>query len=721
MEPNRPSSDEINLRKYWLILRRHWLPATGVFFAVSTLAALSTLFEQPLYQAQGRLLFKSSRAPSLVGLGEGIGRLETLAFGGNPLDTQAQIVKSIPVAQTVIDTLNLKTDEGDDWDPQAVIEPLQVTNIPGTDVLRISYNSPEPEKAAAIVNQVMDAYIAINIDANRTEAKSAREFIEAQLPKTEAAVEKAERALRRFKQTNQIIDLTQEANAIVDILKTLDNQIATVEAQLAEVTTQTEALSSQLGRSSAESLNAVTLGQISGVQDVLKELQTVQSQLAIERTRYRAGHPNVSALERQEVALAALLQERVGEVIGSDQATPAGGLEMGLLQQSLTETLIESEVQRLGLQQRLNQLRQTREGYRTRVEAFPDLERTQGALERRRLTARSTYEALLVRLQEVQVAENQLVENARIIEEALVPISPVGGRKKLIVAAGTVCGALLAIAFAFLLDVIDRSIKTIQDAQELLGYQLLGLLPDVSPELPNHQYYARLPVVSEPHSQVSQAFQRLRANLQLLTAPFASKSKVITITSATKQEDTSLLTANLAASFAQNNQKVLLIDTRFVYPLQHAIWGIANTKGFHEVLQDEILPTSGMQSVTENLHVLTAGLSPYKSLTMFDSKVLIEAIKNLSEDYDWIVFDAPSLSESGDAIILGQLSSGLALVVDPSKADIGSLNSAKSLLERSEQVVLGIIGSGINEEYEDSSELRMTLWQAMDMKRTISS
>lgn len=719
MEPNIPSPEEINLRKYWLILKRRWLPATGIFMAVSALAAISTLFEQPVFQAQGRLLFKSSRASSLVGLGGEIGRLETLAFGGNPLDTQAQIVKSIPVASTVIDTLNLTTDDGEKWSPQFVIDPLQVSNIPGTDVLRISYKSPDPEKAAAIVNQVMNAYISINIDANRTEAKSAREFIEAQLPKTEAAVEKAERALRRFKQENKIIDLRQEATAIVDILGTLDNQIASVESELAEVTTQTQALGDQLGSSLSENVDAVTLSQVSGVQDVLKDLQAVQSELALEQTRYRDGHPNVAGLKRQEAALSDLLQERIGQVVGTEQTVPTGSLEVGNLQQVLTQDLIQFDLQRLGLEQRLAQLRQTRQNYQSRVGAFPDLERTQGALERRQLTARSTYEALLLRLQEVQVAENQLVENARIIENAVIPELPVGGKKKLIVAAGAVSGALLAIAVAFLLDLLDRSIKTIQDAQELLGYPLLGLLPEELSNSSNHQYYAQLPVLAEPHSHVTQAFQRLRANLQLISSPYPHK--LLTITSATAKEKTSVLAANLAAAIAQSNQTVLLIDSHLVYPIQHAIWGIPNDAGFSEVIQKNVSPQNWVQPVNTNLSVLTAGLSPFRSLTMFDSHLIIEHIQKLSYQYDWILFDAPSLSESGDAVILGQISNGIALALDPSKADISSLKSAKSLLERSEQNVLGIIATGVDEEYEDNAELRMTLWQALNVKNTISS
>lgn len=719
MEPTLSQSDDINLRKYWQVLQRQWLPATGVFLVVSSLATLSTLFEQPIYQAEGRLLFKSSRASSLVGLGGEIGRLETLAFGGNPLDTQAQIVKSIPVANAVIDTLSLTTETGEKWLPQLIIESLQVANIPGTDVLRISYKSPDKEKATAIVNQVMNAYISINIEANRTEAKSAREFIEAQLPKTEAAVEKAERALRRFKQENQIVDLNQEATAVVDILGSLDNQIAAVESQLAEVTAQAQALGNQLGNTPAATVNAVALSQVSGVQDVLKELQAVQRDLALEQTRYREGHPNVEGLKRQETALSNLLQERVSEVIGSEQFVPVGALEVGALQQSLTQELIEFELQRLGLEQKLNQLRLTRSNYQSRVKVFPDLERTQGVLERRKLTARSTYEALLLRLQEIQVAENQLVENARIIENAVIPAMPIGGKKKLIVAAGVVCGTLLAIATAFLLDLLDRSVKTIQDAQELLEYPLLGLLPEDLSNSSNHQYYDKLPVLSEPHSHITQAFQRLRANLQLISRPYTNK--LLTITSATPKEETSILIANLAAAIAQSNQTVLLIDSHLAYPIQHAIWGLSNDRGFSEVIQQKVTAKTVIQTVNTHLSVLTAGLSPFRSLTMYDSSLIIDHIQKLSKRYDWILFDAPSLSDSGDAIILGQLSNGIALSLDPSKADIGSLKSAKSLLERSEQHVLGIIAFGVDEEYEDNAELRMTLWQTLNVKKTIPS
>ncbi len=158
------------LLQYWVILRRRWLPAATVFGAVLALTAINALQKPPIYEATGQLLFKKNTQSSLTGVGSQLGQLEA-SVRGNPLENEAAILRSLPIAQKVVDTLKLSQE------PRSILGNLLVKNIQGTDILEIAYKDPEPEKAAAIVNTMLAIYIENDVNANRAETRAALNFI----------------------------------------------------------------------------------------------------------------------------------------------------------------------------------------------------------------------------------------------------------------------------------------------------------------------------------------------------------------------------------------------------------------------------------------------------------------------------------------------------------------------------------------------------------------
>ncbi len=731
MEKNAPS-DDLNIGKYWRVLRRRWLPATTVFITVSVLSFFSTSLETPVYSARGSLLFRTSRAPSLTGLDQNLGELDSLTFASNPLETQAQIVQSVPVAQAVIRDLNLTNEEGEPLSPSALLNSLQVSIVSETtDVLLVTYRSEDPELAAAIVNGVMREYIDSNLLDNRAEAASAREFIESKLPESEAAVRDAEIALRQFKEDNQIVTLEEEADAIVEILKNLDQQILATQADLVDTASQSAELSEQLGMDSRQSLISTALGATPGIQDLLAEFQAVQNELAIERTRYRDNYPTIVRLERQEAALNALLQDRIAQGVGEAVSINPGQIRAGQLQQNVTETLVNLEIQQIGLAQQLEQLSTTRNTYQSRARVFPRLEEIQGLLERRLENAISNYQDLLVRLQEVQIAENQNLGNARIIQEALAPTSPVSNQSELIVFAGAVCGALLGIAVAFLLDLLDRSVKSVKDAQTLLKYPLLGVIPDNTRHEPsvkpsrNMGNHADVSVINDPFSLISKSYQILLANIKAVCGQ--KQGNVVVFASATEDEGTSVVTANLAATVAQSHQNVLLIDANFSNPSQHRIWGLHKTEGLSDVIDCHLKDTAfrwkdAVHQVQPQLSVMVAGKAVVNSLEAFSSPGMDALLFRIASDYDVVIIDTPPLIDSADAIFLSRLTQGLVLVVGHQKATVNNLEAVRDMLVRSHQRVFGFVANQVPDSSEvQSSLLQMPFLETSETSKALSS
>ena len=151
---------DINIQNLWLVIKRRWLPAAGVFGCVLGVSALAASCQKPVYTAQGKILLKKiDHASSLTDFSQtDHTQLEPLTQEGNPANTEIEIISSLRLAKNTIDALKLKDEEGYTLKPTDFIGQLKLKNIPSTDVVQVAYESQNPKKAAAIVNKLMSLY-----------------------------------------------------------------------------------------------------------------------------------------------------------------------------------------------------------------------------------------------------------------------------------------------------------------------------------------------------------------------------------------------------------------------------------------------------------------------------------------------------------------------------------------------------------------------------------
>ncbi len=700
-------TEYIDLHQYWFILKRRWLPASAVLGSVLLLTALVTFLQKPVYQAQGELLLKKADSTSsLTGLGKEIGELDSVQ--SNPLETEAHIIRSIAVSPKVMPALNLKDRKGVPLKRKDILKLLDVRSIKGTDILQISFKSTVPQEAVAVVNKLMNFYLEKNIRTNRAEAVAAREFIEDQLPKNKDTVRKAEAALRSFKEKNKIVALPEEAKAAVTEISNLESQIAKAQVDLTNTTTRSAALRNQLGMNSQQATALSTLSQSRGVQKVLEDLQAVQSQLELERSRFLEDAPIIVNLKSKEAQLKALLQERITQVLGSQQQPGDGNLQIGELQQNLIEEFVKSEVERLVLTNQLTALARVEAISKQRANVIPQLEQSQQDLEREVEAAQATYETLLKKLQEVRITEQQNVGNAQITQVALDPEKPLSPKKRLNFGLGGVVGILLAVVTALVLDARDTSIKTVREARELLGYTLLGIIPNFekidkvgSRSKDREGATPKIPVKDTPRSLISETYRMLYANLKFLGSD--KEVRVIAVTSAVPKEGKSTVCANLGLAIAQLGFKVLLVDADMYHPSQHKFWELSNTVGLSNIIVEQLELKTAIAKAMPNLYVLTSGVLPPNPLALLNSRRMASLIEDFSQSYDFVIIDTPPLSAAADARILSAMTDGMLMVVQPKLVDSASAIAAKELLDQSGQNVLGMVINGVNPENEPDS------------------
>ncbi len=694
--------EEIDLQRYWLVLKRRWRPAS-VVFAATVMAALGVgLTQKPLYEAGAKLLLQPDKTAALTGVSQELGSLKPIKQTGDPLATQSEIIFSLPILEDTIRSLDLRDAEGVPVKPSDLAEDLSVSPLPDTDLIEISYRSGQPELSAAVVNQVMRSYIEANVSSNRSEVMAARRFLEDELPRAQEEAEGLSEALKSFSEENGIIALSEEAGMTVTAIANLEDQINQTQIALVAAETKADQISRQLGMSGQQALRLASVNQSPAVQSSLAQLQGLRSDLATAMTRYTDRHPSVRALKRQEAALIDVLRNRVSEVVGS--ANAPGLLSMSSIDEKLAEELVQAEVARASTYNQLATLVSTRDAYQRRGEVFPGLEKTQTELRQRRDSAQRTYETLRQRLNEIQLAENRNVGSANIVELAIPPEEPtVEGQLKYLLAGG-VAGALLGVAVAFFLDLIDRTLKTVKDGEQIFGYVLLGVIPrfDLSKNYDLPEYAAeedglpsrRIITLESVYPILSGAYQMLQANLRFISSD--KKLKALVMTSSIAGEGKSEVSANLAAAIAQTNRRVLLVDADMRTPSQHHLWNIVNSVGLSHVLVGEGSLERALQPVTDNLTVLTAGVVPPNPMALLDSDRMAALIELFREQFDYVIFDTPSLTGSADAAVLGSLADGVLMVMRPRHVSYDRAIAAKHLLDRSGAPVLGMVANGVD-------------------------
>ncbi|MEH2392428.1 MAG: polysaccharide biosynthesis tyrosine autokinase [Nostoc sp.] len=702
-----PNFEEVNIQKYLEVFQRRWLPLVGIVAISVTFGCLYAFSLKPSYKAEGSLMIKTNRSSSLTGLPEDIGRLEALNMNDNPLETQVKVIGSNPVIEKTINSLNLKDSQGKLLSIPSLAKQLKIEGIKGTDVVQLSYQGGDPEQAAKIVNEVIDSYIDLNIKANQNEARTAKEVLVTEVPKAEEIVRRAESKLRLFKETNKVVVLEQEATAAVDTISKLGNQISQSQAQLDDVKGRLEQLGNEAQVDSQQGVISSELSQAPGVQKVLAQLQETESQLALERTRFEPEHPTITSLEEKVVALKSLLKQRTTQVAGTAQITERS-LQVGQLRQSLIADITRAQADRVGLERQIGTLQRQQDTYIKRANNLPRLEQNQRELERKLKAAQTTYETLLNKRQEIDIAQNQKIPNARVISYALIPEKGEGPRKILFIVGGGGIGLFLGIIVAFSLDLIDRSVKTVKEAKEVLKYSVLGVIPTQGRNGKDHSFIAGLDraipkIIGRdiPYFPLGNAYQILQVNLKFLRSDKPLKS--IVVTSSVAKEGKSDVSANLAVTMAQAGRRVLLVDADMRHPIQHHIWGLTNTIGLSNVIVGQVSLDVVVQEVMPNLEVLTSGALPPNPVAMLDSQRMATLVSNFGRDYDFIIFDTPPLSGIADAAVLSTLTDGMLLVVRPGVVDLNSANSAKEFLTQSGQKVLGIVINGVNIKNEPNN------------------
>ena len=195
---------------------------------------------------------------------------------------------------------------------------------------------------------------------------------------------------------------------------------------------------------------------------------------------------------------------------------------------------------------------------------------------------------------------------------------------------------------------------------------------------------------ADPLSVITEQYRKLRTNIEF--SDFNKSYKLLNVTSTFKGEGKSVTVLNLGAVYAQSNMKTLIIDMDIRRPKVHRAFKLSNATGLTNIVTEGLSVDSVIQTVNENLDVLTAGKKlPYPSEFLM-SKQLKEIIESLKEKYDKIIVDTPPITAVADANIVSNLMDGTIMVVGSRVTNLDDAKAAiKQLKDNGGNIIGGVL------------------------------
>lgn len=297
------------------------------------------------------------------------------------------------------------------------------------------------------------------------------------------------------------------------------------------------------------------------------------------------------------------------------------------------------------------------------------------------------YNTLLQSYEQVQLTEAQISSNIVQIEPATPPDKPISPKRLQNTALAAFVSLLLAAALVYFIEMMDDSLKSPDEFARAVNLPILGMVTHFRDA--GHT----LVIESQPRSATADAFRTLRTNLNNIADP-NRPAQTILITSPMAGDGKSVVTINLACAFAQNGQKVTIIDANLRRPEIHNLLKIANDRGLSHALtlSNPFIPYEYIKSTRiNNLTVMTAGKTSPHSSELLGQPKFKEILDKISTQTEIILVDTPPALSIADASVLSNDVDSVILVMKPGSTHFVSARQVTEQLTRGNARVLGIV------------------------------
>jgi succinoglycan biosynthesis transport protein ExoP len=550
----------------------------------------------------------------------------------------------------------------------AALQLVSITPVEKSRLIDISVEYHDPRIASDLANAVAQAYIQADLDDRMKASMQAVDWLRERSVEYREKLEIGLNELQLYRESTQSVSLEEDQNIVIAKLKALNATLTEAQTQRIDAETRWQAIDAQLKRDVPMIEIAAQLNDAS-VAESLSLLQTQERRVSELQQRYKSGYPDL----QNALILRAQLEEKFRETCNRAVNTLKRNYEMLMEREAnLLAALKEQEKEAFELDRKLVR--------------YNDLKRNVEA-------DQEIYQSVISRMKEANISGSLPGEIIRIAEEARPAAKPFRPQVVRSLVRGFFFGIAGGLLVIFILYNADHRFRRNEEVERALDVPVLATLPLIDA---NTIHERGMIAHLNQGGEVAESFRTLRASLMI--NPATRDTRVMLVTSAQSGEGKSLISTNLAISFAQDGKKTLLIGADLRRPVLAKVFGVAQeVAGLSSYLKGEIdWRDALLKQDIPNLSVLPSGKIPSHPSELLGNRRLSDFMKEARQEFNRIIIDAPPvLGVSDSLMLLGQAEGVLFVVRYAVTHSLGATHAMKKVTD-SGTPCLGAIMNSVN-------------------------
>ncbi|WP_144185139.1 GumC family protein [Elioraea rosea] len=541
----------------------------------------------------------------------------------------------------------------------STLDRISASVVANSRVINISFTSQSPQVAQAGANLLAELYINDQLEQKFDAVRRANTWLEQRVAQLREEVLDAEERVERTRAQAGLVR-GASSNLLNEQVSRLQSDLLAAQADLAAQEGRLAQARTARGPADLEALTTV-LG-ASTVSGMRQRESIARAELAQLRNQLGDRHPDVQRKQAELTGILGSIGVEINRVTGALEAEVRA---TRLRIQSLQESLARTQAQLVQAGESEIQVR---------------------AIEREAEAARSLLQSVLARTQ--QTVQQTAIEkpDARVLSPATLPGTPSWPRRNMILAASIVLGLMFGALIVWLLEIADSTFRSGDEIRSVLGLPCFALIPSVKRGLGRTKVEDY--VVRKPVSAFSESLRSLRAALWLGATP----PKCIVITAARPDEGKTTTAITLGRTAALNGEKVVVIDCDIRQPSFDRILKTEGSQGVADYLLGHApLPAVKRRDALTPMDFIPAGAAETNSSGLFMADAMGALLDQLRREYDLIVLDAPPTLAMADARIIARLADATVLCVRWRDTPQSIVRSTLDMLEDAKARVVGAV------------------------------
>jgi capsular exopolysaccharide synthesis family protein len=667
---------KLHFLDYWRIIRIRKMVILAVFLLVVLTTTAVTFILPESWSSTVRIAVEKDVSDiNPLGFPQSSGQYDPFF-----IQTEFEKIKSKNVLHQVIENLKLNERWGERYNNgvplktsetfDILIRKIDLRQTRNTSLTEIRVYSDAKDKpaqeAAEIANEIAKVYRDSRLDLKRRNSEKGIKALEIKLDEQQKKIKEQQAITDELKMKLKVSDIGESGVTYTTEPETVrhwEKSHIEVEANykaMAELLAKLKELKARGGNELRKAI--LTANYDPQLGKLLEDLWATESTLAKLRETLGPSNPEFKSLAAMQADLDQKVNDRIDGILsGLEVKVSASKAQVDVLAQAVRDAK-ERDAEATA-------------AYRPYFEAKRELE-----------NLLKVRDAVLLRvLQEtvdLALPKSSIVEITDVAEPGRKPVSP---NFTLNIALGIIVGLIVGVGLAFFIEYLDTSVKTIDDVERALQAPVLGVIPQNVGSL----------IQEGPESPHAEAYRVLRTNI--LFSRKRDDANSLTVVSGGAGEGKSTTIFNLAVVFAQNGQRVLLVDSDLRRPSLHKLLNVSNSAGLTNYLLRQNSLEDVIQTTTiPTLDFLPSGKLPSSSLGILNSTQMKDFIKEAKQRYDFVFFDSPPIMGVSDASVLASEVDLSVLVIQYRKYPQAMTLRAKQMVEKVGGTLLGVVLNNIN-------------------------